>query len=118
TDFKVVYATPAGAPKKGRTAGRRGAVTFGHRNEPCGPRNPFGLGAGRGGGAALETLFEARAAGGPFHDLFDFASRVDAKKINKSVLEALVSCGALDSTLAAHGVSRSIAFASVDIALD
>jgi DNA polymerase-3 subunit alpha len=87
--------------------------------DPCGPQIRFGLGAVRGvGGAALETLFEARAAGGPFVDLFDFASRVDAKKINKSVLEALVQCGAFDGTLASQGVTRAGAFASVDVALD
>ncbi len=110
TDFKVVYTHPNGDRKTPRSAKVRDA---------CGPQIRFGLGAVRGvGGSALETLFEARAAGGPFVDLFDFASRVDAKKINKSVLEALVQCGAFDTTLAAQGVSRSGAFASIDIALD
>ena len=65
-----------------------------------------------------ETLFEARGAGGAFADLFDFAARVDAKKINRSVLEALVSCGAFDRTLASRGVNRARAFASIDIALE
>ena len=55
------------------------------------------------GGAALEAVLEARKAGGPFDDLFDFASRVDAKRINKGVLEALVQCGAFDATLARAG---------------
>ena len=111
TDFKVVYTHPKGDRKPPR--GDQGARTR------CGPQIRFGLGAVRGvGGSALETLFDARAAGGPFVDLFDFASRVDAKKINKSVLEALVQCGAFDSTLASQGVSRSEAFASIDIALD
>jgi DNA polymerase-3 subunit alpha len=110
TDFKVVYTHPKGDR---RTA--RGAKV----KDGCGPQIRFGLGAVRGvGSSALETLFEARAAGGPFGDLFDFASRVDAKKINKSVLEALVQCGAFDSTLAAQGVTRAVAFASIDIALD
>ena len=110
TDFKVVYTHPRADRKTPRSAKVRDA---------CGPQVRFGLGAVRGvGGSALETLFEARAAGGPFVDLFDFASRVDAKKINKSVLEALVQCGAFDSTLAAQGVSRSVAFASIDVALD
>jgi DNA polymerase-3 subunit alpha len=110
TDFKVVYTHPKGDRRTPRSAKVR---------DVCGPQVRFGLGAVRGvGGSALETLFEARAAGGPFVDLFDFASRVDAKKINKSVLEALVQCGAFDSTLAAEGVTRSSVFASIDIALD
>ena len=110
TDFKVVYTHPA----RDKRIARGDKV-----KDACGPQIRFGLGAVRGvGSSALETLFEARAAGGPFLDLFDFASRVDAKRINKSVLEALVQCGAFDSTLAAQGVSRSVAFASIDIALD
>jgi DNA polymerase-3 subunit alpha len=124
TDFKVVYTHPEGDKWQGRRAPRqalvrRGAFAFAHVSDPCGPQIRFGLGAVRGvGGSALETLFEARQAGGPFSDLFDFASRVDAKKINKSVLESLVACGAFDSTLAAHGVNRARAFASIDIALE
>jgi len=110
TDFKVVYTHPG----KNRRAAKGEKV-----KDACGPQVRFGLGAVRGlGGAALETLFEARAAGGPFGDLFDFASRVDAKKINRSVLEALVQCGAFDSTLGAQGVSRARAYASIDVALE
>jgi DNA polymerase-3 subunit alpha len=114
TDFKVVYTHPAGDKKLPRA--ERGSSRV---RDACGPQVRFGLGAVRGvGGSALETLFEARAAGGPFIDLFDFASRVDAKKINKSVLEALVQCGAFDGALAGQGVTRSVAFASIDLALD
>ena len=110
TDFKVVYTHPAGdrRAKKGERI-----------KDAVGPQIRFGLGAVRGVGAgALESIFEARRAGGPFHDLFDFASRVDAKKLNKAVFEALVQCGAFDTTLAAQGVSRARAFASIDIALE
>ena len=110
TDFKVVYTHPGGNRRVGRA--EKVKDTFG-------PQIRFGLGAVRGvGTSALETLFQARAAGGPFADLFDFASRVDAKKINKSVLEALVQCGAFDTTLVANGVTRARAFASIDIALE
>jgi DNA polymerase-3 subunit alpha len=110
TDFKVVYTHPRGG-KKSRPGDRV--------KDPLGPQIRFGLGAVRGvGGAALETLFEARAAGGPFADLFDFAARVDAKKINKAVLEALVQCGAFDTSLASQGITRARAFASIDIALE
>jgi DNA polymerase-3 subunit alpha len=112
-DFKVVYTHPAGDKRVSRSA--RSAVA----RDRCGPQIRFGLGAVRGlGGAALEALLEARREGGPFHDLFDFASRVDAKRINKGVFEALVQCGAFDTTLAARGITRADAFASIEIALE
>jgi DNA polymerase-3 subunit alpha len=110
TDFTVVYAYPnGGAPRP----------TSGKVRDALGPRMRFGLGAVRGvGEMALETMFEARRSGGPFRDLFDFASRVDAKRLNKGVLEALVQCGAFDTLLEAIGVSRARAFAAVDRALE
>src|SRR5690606_22915270 len=70
------------------------------------------------GESALETVFEARQQGGPFQSFFDFASRVDAKRLNRGVLEALVQCGAFDSILTPLGVSRARAFAAVDRALE
>ncbi|HEY8080164.1 MAG TPA: OB-fold nucleic acid binding domain-containing protein, partial [Labilithrix sp.] len=109
-DFKVVYANPNGDKRVARSDRVR---------DKCGAQVRFGLGAVRGlGGAALEALLEARKEGGAFKDLFDFASRVDAKRINKGVFEALVQCGAFDSTLAGKGISRADAFASVEIALE
>jgi DNA polymerase III subunit alpha len=109
-DFKVVYTNPLGDKRVPRAAKVK---------DKLGPQVRFGLGAVRGlGGAALEALFEARAAGGPYNDLFDFAARVDAKRINKGVFEALVQCGAFDSTLASRGVSRTRAFASIEVALE
>jgi DNA polymerase III subunit alpha len=109
-DFTVVYASPEGnGPPRGP-----GRLKDRHR-----PQIRFGLGAVRGlGEAALDTVFEARTAGGPFGDLFDFAGRVDAKRLNKGVLEALVQCGAFDSTLTPMGVSRARAYAAVDRALE
>jgi DNA polymerase-3 subunit alpha len=77
------------------------------------------LGAVRGvGEAALETMFEARASGGPFRDLFDLATRVDAKRLNKGVLESLVQCGAFDTVLDPAGITRARAYAGVDRALE
>jgi DNA polymerase-3 subunit alpha len=112
-DFKVVYTHPEGNKRAAR--GEKTAVA----KDPCGPQIRFGLGAVRGlGEAALEALLEARKEGGAFKDLFDFASRVDAKRINKGVFEALVECGAFDTTLAERGVSRATAFASIEIALE
>jgi DNA polymerase-3 subunit alpha len=110
TDFTVVYSHPkGGAPRP----------TSGKVKDALGPRLRFGLGAVRGvGEAALETMFEARREGGPFGDLFDFASRVDAKRLNKGVLEALVQCGAFDTLLEPIGVTRARAFSAVDRALE
>ncbi len=57
----------------------------------------FGLGAVKGvGGAAVEAIVEAREAG-PFGSLHDFCERVDLRRVNKRVVEALVKCGAFDS---------------------
>ncbi len=110
TDFSVVYANPRGDGSL-RSAGRL--------RDRHGPQVRFGLGAVRGvGEAALETMFESRKASGPFRDLFDFATRVDAKRLNKGVLEALVQCGAFDSVLEPMGVTRSRAYAAIDRALE
>ena len=58
----------------------------------------FGLGAIRGvGRSAAESIVEAREAGGPFVDfLEDFCLRVDLRRANRRVLEALIKAGALD----------------------
>ncbi|HEV8551753.1 MAG TPA: DNA polymerase III subunit alpha, partial [Polyangiaceae bacterium] len=110
TDFSVVYQHPNG------NGPLRGA---GKVRDRYGPQLRFGLGAVRGvGEMALETMFDARRASGPFRDLFDFATRVDAKRLNKGVLEALVQCGAFDSLLEPMGVTRARAYAAVDRALE
>jgi len=71
----------------------------------------FGLGAVRGvGAAAVEAILEARQDGGAFKSLFDLATRVDTKKINKKVVEALVKSGALDF----EGVPRWQLFSGID----
>ncbi len=57
----------------------------------------FGLGAVKGvGAAALESIIEIRQEE-PYESLQDFCERVDLRKVNKKVLEALVKCGAYDS---------------------
>jgi DNA polymerase-3 subunit alpha len=110
TDFKVVYSHPEGNRKPGRGEKIRDVL---------GPQIRFGLGAVRGvGEGALENVFEARKEGGAFGDLFDFAARVDPKRVNKGVFEALIQCGAFDTTLFKQGISRARAFASIDIALE
>ncbi len=116
TDFTVVYsAKDAGARGKQRTARRGGA----RARDPYDPKIRFGLGAIRGvGESALEAVLEVRNSGGPFEDLFDFAERIDPRRVNKGVLEALVQCGAFDASLQARGISRARAFAAIDRALE
>ena len=58
----------------------------------------YGLGAIKGvGESAIEGIVEAREAGGHFKDLLEFCRRIDLKRANKRVLEALIHCGALDN---------------------
>jgi DNA polymerase-3 subunit alpha len=54
----------------------------------------------------------------PFVDLFDFTERVDLRKLNKGVLEALVQCGALDNLHAPRKVHRAQAFASIETSIE
>jgi DNA polymerase-3 subunit alpha len=57
----------------------------------------FGLGAVKGvGGAAVEAIVEARAEG-PFVSMHNFCERVDLRRVNKRVVEALIKCGTFDS---------------------
>ncbi len=57
----------------------------------------YGLGGVRGvGEGPVEAIIAARESGGPFSSLHDFCARVDARKANKRVLEALVKSGAMD----------------------
>jgi len=129
-DFTVVYegidergGTPAnGAPTPGKAKsnGKSKGQRKGKRRitDKLQPRIRFGLGAVRGlGDSALEALFEARDEG-DFEDLFDLSQRVDIRRLNKGVLEALVQCGAMDATLHAQDVTRAQAYASVDRALE
>jgi DNA polymerase III subunit alpha len=58
----------------------------------------YGLGAIKGvGRAACEGISAERERKGLFTDLLDFCRRVDAQKLNKRVLEALVNSGAVDA---------------------
>ena len=59
----------------------------------------FGLNAVKNvGETAARTIIRARDEGGAFTSLWDFVERVDPQAVNKRALEALVKCGALDST--------------------
>ena len=74
----------------------------------------FGLAAVKGvGDTAIESVMEAREAGGKFQTLFDFCERVDLRRANKKVLESLIKCGAMDGM-----GERAPLMAALDIAMD
>jgi DNA polymerase-3 subunit alpha len=59
----------------------------------------FGLDAVKGVGyAAVEAIKAARDMDGEFTSLWEFCERVDGRAVNKKAIEALVKCGAFDST--------------------
>ena len=74
----------------------------------------FGLNAVKSvGETAARAIIRAREEGGPFESIWDFTERVDPQVVNKRSLEALVKCGALDST----GASRMGMLACLEQAL-
>jgi DNA polymerase-3 subunit alpha len=74
----------------------------------------FGLaGVKNVGEGATEAILEARGAG-PFTSLFDFAARVDPRRVNRRVVESLVKCGGFDSLHA----NRAAVWAALDAALE
>lgn len=74
----------------------------------------FGLGAIKGvGESAITVIVEERKQGGPYTGLFNFCQRLDLRKVNRRVLEALIKSGALDD----FGVERAVLFASLEKAL-
>ena len=74
----------------------------------------YGLGAIKGAGeAAIESIIIEREAHGRFESLFDFCRRVDTRKVNRRVIEALIRAGALDEL----GPGRASMMTSLTIAL-
>jgi DNA polymerase-3 subunit alpha len=79
----------------------------------------FGLGAVKGvGEGAVEVIKQARDEGGPFLSLFDFCKRIDGRKVNRKVLEALAKSGAFDGVAQANGVSRARVYNTIGLACD
>ena len=71
----------------------------------------FGLAAIKGvGEVAVESILKARREGGPFGSLSDLCERVDARTVNRKVLEAFIKSGACDG----FGETRATLFASID----
>ena len=69
----------------------------------------YGLGAVRGVGAGpVEAIVAERGRGGAFRSLDEFCQRVDAKRANKRVLEALIRSGAMDSFATATETMDSV----------
>ncbi len=66
------------------------------------------------GEGAVEAICEERRAKGPFTSLFNFCERVDLRKVNKRVVESLITSGAFDTT----GAKRSQLMAILEEALD
>ncbi len=74
----------------------------------------YGLGAVRGTGeSAIGAILDARRDG-PFESLYDVCSRVDKRRVNRRVVEALVRAGALDGI----ETNRAKLLASVGRALE
>ncbi|MGZ4999930.1 MAG: DNA polymerase III subunit alpha [Methylomonas sp.] len=58
----------------------------------------YGIGAIKGVGEnAIEDLLKERNANGPYSGLYDLCKRVDLRKVNRRVMEALIRAGALDT---------------------
>lgn len=75
----------------------------------------FGLAAVKNVGvSAIEAIIEAREAQGRFTSLSDFCRKVDQRKVNRRVIEALVKCGAFDGT----GARRAQMMEAVDPVMD
>lgn len=78
----------------------------------------YGLGAIKGvGESAIFEILEERRKNGKYRDLRDLCCRVDLRKANKRVLEALIKAGALDSinpNRASHMAALGDALKSAD----
>ena len=66
------------------------------------------------GEAAIQAILETREEGGPFESLYDFTRRVDAKRVNRRVIESLIRAGAFDFAKA----TRASLFAAVPAAIE
>ena len=80
----------------------------------------YGLVAIKGvGEKAVEAIVSERSANGEFTSIYDLTTRVDLRQVNKTTLEQLVRCGALDTVAPQPGLgARAILLASVKDAID
>jgi DNA polymerase-3 subunit alpha len=116
-DFTVV---PDEAEPESPKRGKRKA-TGEVKQAAAGPKKAirFGLAAVKGvGEGAVEVIRAARSSGGPFTSLTDFCQRVDPRKVNRKVMEALVKAGAFDGIAEAKAVSRAKMWNAIGPAID
>jgi DNA polymerase-3 subunit alpha len=77
----------------------------------------FGLAAVKNVGlSAIEAMIEAREAKGAFTSIADFCKKVDQRRVNRRVIEALIKCGAFDFVPPSAGRSRM--FEAIDMLMD
>jgi DNA polymerase III subunit alpha len=111
-DFTVVKVEPeaGAAPAAGNGKPRKPAHAKAIR---------FGLAAVKGvGEGAVEIIKQAREAGGAYLSVVDFCNRVDPRKVNRKVMEALVKSGAFDGVASKNGVSRSKMFMAINAGME
>jgi DNA polymerase-3 subunit alpha len=78
----------------------------------------FGLGAVRNvGEGAVVNIVEAREDG-PYKGIFEFCDRVDSRKVNRRVNEALIKSGAFDSAVGDKSICRAQLMGALDAAQD
>jgi DNA polymerase-3 subunit alpha len=76
----------------------------------------FGMEAIKGvGGVAVDAVLASRAENGSFSDFIDFCRRVSLRKVNKKVIECLISTGAFD---AISEENRATLFESLEPVMD
>ncbi|PID38421.1 MAG: DNA polymerase III subunit alpha [Proteobacteria bacterium] len=76
----------------------------------------FGMGAVKNvGEGAVEAIIEGRQEG-HFEGIFDFCERVDGRRVNKRVVEALIKSGAYDNIAERLSVTRAQLMAALDTA--
>jgi DNA polymerase III subunit alpha len=75
----------------------------------------FGLAAVKNVGvAAIEAMIEARETKGLYTSLADFCNKVDQRRVNRRVIEALIKCGAFDFT----GTRRAQMMEGIDLVME
>ena len=74
----------------------------------------YGLGAIKGvGEAAIQCIIEERENQGAYDGLFNICQRLDMRKVNRRVLDALIKSGAMDD----WGVERATLYQSIEKAI-
>ncbi len=121
SDFTVVEEAeaPSEPAKKGRKKEEPKKAAPAKNERIAGKAIRFGLAAVKGvGEGAVEIIIAARGKEGPYKSVTDFCVRVDTRKVNRKVLEALVKAGAFDGIATKNKVSRSRLYSAIPAALE